>query len=139
MCVGVCMCVCVGTSVRTGKTMYLPHILVRQHRCPPLPIALALTPDLTLALAAAAESVSFFHHPTAKTQAVTFRAKPAANSQPGKQPTRLAVNRPTSLAAWQSGRPSTSSICRTYVGYNFILLYFQRRCLLGYFIQIRHV
>lgn len=58
-----------------------------------------------------------------------------ATNQAGSQPT----NQPGSLAVWQSGRPSTSSICRTYVGYNFILLYFQRRCLLGYFIQIRHV
>lgn len=139
MCMCVCVCGCVHVCVCQAKQC-ICHAYYRS--------GFDSASDSTLALAAAPSLSRFFHHPTAKTQAVTFHAKPATNSrqptrqasnQPTNQPGSQPTNQPGTLAAWQSGRPSTSSIWRTYVGYNFILLYFQRRCLLGYFIQIRHV
>lgn len=142
MCVGVCTCVCARqnnvSATHTREATSVPAVAYRS----------GFDSASDSGTGCGSESVSFFQHPTAKTQAVTFHAKPATNSrQPTRQASKQATNQagsqptnqPGTLAAWQSGRPSTSSICRTYVGYNFILLYFQRRCLLGYFIQIRHV
>lgn len=111
MCVGVCVLVRVYarqnnvSATHTRKATSVPAVAYRS----------GFDSGSDSSTGCGIESVSFFHHPTAKTQAVTFRAKPAANSQPGKQPTRLAVNRPTSLAAWQSGSLAGQALPRSAV------------------------
>lgn len=101
ICVGVCTCVCARqnnvSATHTRKASSVPAVAYRS----------GFDAASDSGTGCGTESVSFFHHPTAKTQAVTFHAKPATNSQQptrqaSKQPTRLAVNRPTSLAVWQA-------------------------------------